>query len=144
MADAAQGRSRTPAEMVREFYVRNGLPIRNAAGLVFDDAEVDQMLSLLKEEFGELSTAIEQGNLVKVVDGLADVVYVAYGMALQYGVDLDRAILAVHQSNMTKIDREGPWSTGLPRKVARGSEYQPPDLGEAIKGGSGSGVTEIE
>jgi predicted HAD superfamily Cof-like phosphohydrolase len=105
--------------------------------LVFDPAEVDQMQKLLSEEVGELNSAIDRGDLLKIVDGLADVVYVAYGMALQYGVDLDRAISAVHRSNMTKVDLAGPWSTGRPRKVARGDDYLPPDLDDAIGGRSG-------
>ncbi len=129
---------RLPSELVREFYERNGMPVRKAAGLVFDEAEVSQMTALLQEEQAELLSAIDRGDLVKIVDGLADIVYVVYGMALQYGIDLDRAILAVHQSNMTKIDREGPWATGTPRKVARGDMYQPPQLGSVIGDSGGS------
>ena len=120
--------------MVRDFYAKHGLPVRTSAGLVFDPGEVEQMRALLAEEVGELYSAIDRGDLLKIVDGLADVVYVIYGMSLQYGVDLDRAIAAVHHSNMTKEDSVGPWATGTPRKVARGDDYMPPDLGIAMDG----------
>ncbi|HXD60923.1 MAG TPA: nucleoside triphosphate pyrophosphohydrolase family protein [Lacisediminihabitans sp.] len=117
-------------QMVLEFYERHNLPVRNAPGLVQDPREEQQMLELLREEVGELTSAIERGDLLKIIDGLADVVYVAYGMSLQYGIDLDVALSRVHSSNMTKIDLDGPWSTGRPRKVARGEEYSPPEFGD--------------
>lgn len=131
MNEPASG-SRSPRDMVLEFYIKHKLPVRTSAGLVFDAAEIKQMRELLSEEVTELYDAIDRGDLLKVVDGLADVLYVIYGMSLQYGIDLDRALVAVHNSNMTKEDLQGPWATGAPRKVARGDDYSPPDLEGAL------------
>lgn len=41
---------------------------------------------LIHEEFNELKVAIEQNNLVEVIDALMDILYVIYGGQISYGV----------------------------------------------------------
>jgi predicted HAD superfamily Cof-like phosphohydrolase len=49
---------------------------------------VQNCLKLIREEFTELKTAVEEWNLLETIDGLADLLYVAYGMACRLGVNL--------------------------------------------------------
>lgn len=65
---------------------------------------------------------------------LADILYVVYGCALVYGIDLDKAFATVHESNMSKLDPE----TGKPifredGKVLKGPNYAPPDMSVVIR-----------
>jgi hypothetical protein len=78
---------------------------------------------LLTEEFTEYLVAEKMRDVVQIADSLADIVYVAYGTALCYGIDLDACIAEVHGSNMTKDlpEKEGG-------KAVKGPSYSPPDI----------------
>ena len=43
--------------------------------------------ALLEEEVGEFVAASERGFLVGIADALANILYVAYGTALTYGIE---------------------------------------------------------
>jgi hypothetical protein len=83
---------------------------------------------LIDSEVTELIGATVAGDLVGIADGLADVVYVAYGTAYTYGIDLDAVLAEVHRSNMTKE----PGPTG---KAVKGARYSPPDIAELLGAG---------
>lgn len=74
-----------------------------------------------------MDEAVSSGDLAAVLRELADVVYVAYGTALTYGVDLDAAVAEVHRANMTKL---GPDGRPVVRdgKVLKGPAFRPPDV----------------
>ncbi len=78
-------------------------------------------------------------DVVEVADALTDILYVANGAGHAYGVDLDRCMVEVHSSNMSKLDP----ATGKPiyrddGKVMKGSDYRAPDLATVL------GLTEAE
>lgn len=58
---------------------------------------------LIVEEAREVEDAIEANNLEEIADGLADLIYVAVGTALAYGIPLDRVWTEVQRSNMAKF-----------------------------------------
>ena len=60
-------------------------------------------LDLIKEEVNELEEAVKNNDFVEVIDALADILYVVYGMGGAYGIQLDKAFKIVHESNMTKL-----------------------------------------
>jgi predicted HAD superfamily Cof-like phosphohydrolase len=96
--------------------------------------EVQQLINLLDEEVGELRSALAEDNLVRIADGLGDVVYVAYGAALQFGIDLDVVVKAVHEANMTKPNSDGSIRQSAEGKILRGDSYVPPALEDKLKG----------
>lgn len=65
----------------------------------------DFRLSLIEEEFRELKDAVKDNNMTEVIDALADILYVVYGMGVSFGIDLDKAFKIVHESNMSKLCR---------------------------------------
>lgn len=78
---------------------------------------------LIQEEGAELTAAISQNNPLEIADALADLLYVVFGTAVQYGIDIEPIFQEVHRSNMTKsLDKD---SGG---KVQKGPDYSPPDL----------------
>lgn len=117
-------------DLVRAFNAKFSRPSRDEPTTDVDAADVESMRRLLTEEFGELERAMDAANLTKIADGVGDVIYVVLGIALLYGVDADRAVRAVHESNLT---RQAPRSGELQSdKVPRGEDYVPPDIDGVI------------
>jgi len=83
-------------------------------------SECDLRLSLIKEELGELEEAITNIDLVEVADGLADLLYVIYGAANTFGIDIQEVFDEVHRTNLTKF------SVGGYRR-SDGKWFKPPD-----------------
>lgn len=77
------------AAAVAEFHVAFNLPVRQVPSTEIDPALARLRIALLGEEAGEFVAASEKGDLVGIADALADIVYVVYGTALTYGIDLD-------------------------------------------------------
>jgi predicted HAD superfamily Cof-like phosphohydrolase len=106
------------AECVREFHSK----------LPGDSVQVRGIVTA--EEHRELEEALAEGDRLHIAKELADVVYVAYGTALVYGIDLDLAIERVHESNMSKFDGAVFREDG---KVLKGPNYRQPDLTGVLK-----------
>ena len=79
-------------------------------------ADRDLRIALLTEEQGELEEALRVGDLVEIAKELADVLYVVYGTAVTYGIDLAPVFAEVHRANMSKRDGtrrpDGKWLKG--------------------------------
>src|SRR5882757_3370697 len=95
----------TIGDLVREFHRAFGIAVRSVP--VAAPPESDLRTRLLAEEVQEYYDAVEAGDVVAVADGLADIVYVAYGTALNHGIDLDAVLVEVHRSNMSKLGADG-------------------------------------
>lgn len=117
-------------QMVHEFHERFGLT-RNQRP-TNPGRDVHRLRTLLiDEELAEFRNAGESGDLVGVADALADLLYVVYGAAEEYGIDLEPVFAEIHRSNMTK----GTALCGCRRdgKVAKGPDYQPPRVREVVE-----------
>lgn len=88
---------------------------------------------LLEEEVRELAEAVQTGRLDAIAQELADVVYVAYGTALAYGIDLDQVLAEIHRANLTKLDHDGHPLRRDDGKILRSHRYQPPDVAEVLR-----------
>jgi predicted HAD superfamily Cof-like phosphohydrolase len=71
-------------------------------------------------------------DLGKVAKELADLVYVAYGTAISFGINLDEAIYRVHVSNMSKLGADGKPIHREDGKVLKGPNYREPDMSSSI------------
>jgi predicted HAD superfamily Cof-like phosphohydrolase len=89
-------------------------------------------VALLEEEVGEFVTASEKKDLIGITDALADIVYVVYGTALTYGIDLDSALWEVHRSNMSKLGSDGTPLIRSDGKVLKSEHYFPPDIAAVL------------
>lgn len=67
-------------------------------------------------------------DMVKLADGLADLVYVAIGCALEFGIPLDRVWAEVHRSNMAKAGPDGVVKYREDGKVLKPDTWTPPDI----------------
>jgi len=68
-----------------------------------DEGERKLRVKLLKEEFIEYMDGESFNDLVEVADALADIIYIACGTAVSYGIPLDDVFTEVHRSNMAKL-----------------------------------------
>jgi predicted HAD superfamily Cof-like phosphohydrolase len=111
-------------QMVHQFHERFGL-IRNARPTI-PGPNVHRLRTLLiEEELAEFRNAGEAQDLVGAADALADLLYVVYGAAVEYGIDLESVFAEIHRSNMSKDPRGGCRADG---KVCKGPGYEAPDV----------------
>lgn len=116
-----------------EFHETYGIPIRYRPTDRPDEAAL--RVALLHEEFDEYRTAAAAGDVVEVADALADIIYVAFGTALSYGIDLPAVLAEVHRSNMSKLGEDGRPIYRNDGKVMKGPNYTPPDLAPIVRAG---------
>ncbi len=118
---------------VADFHTKFNVPQpRNPA---FPDADMTSFrLNFLREELTEIEDAVIEEDLEKVLDGLIDIVYVALGTALVFGLDFDVGWNRVQYANMQKI-------AGLPTErhgqfdVSKPVGWEPPQLGDLVDPG---------
>lgn len=58
---------------------------------------------LIQEEFDELKEAMAKNDLPAIAKEMADLLYVVYGTAVSYGIDMEPVFREVHRSNMSKV-----------------------------------------
>ena len=120
------------AAAVAEFHQAFGRPVRRQPSADVDPALARLRVDLVQEEVGEFIAASEQGDLIGIADALADIVYVVYGTALTYGIDLDAVLREVHRSNMSKLGSDGKPVLRPDGKVLKSDRYVRPDIAAAL------------
>jgi len=116
--------------MVRDFHERFGLP-RNDSPAWPGEVAHRLRVNLIEEELAELRNAGETHDLVEIADALGDLLYVVYGTAVTYGIDLEPVFSEIHRSNMSK----GASGVAARRdgKVLKGPDYSPPRVAEVLE-----------
>lgn len=108
---------------VLEFHQAFGLEIGKEPHVLSTSAQ-KRRDKLIREELKELNYAFYKNNLEDAVDGIADLLYVVLGVAIEMGVDMEDIFKEVHKSNMTKVDghkrEDGKW--------IKPDNYTPPNI----------------
>jgi predicted HAD superfamily Cof-like phosphohydrolase len=98
--------------MVEEFHRTFDILVHPSPTLV-DEGTRELRIKLIQEEFEELKEALAQGDLQSISKEMADLLYVVYGTAVSYGIDMDPVFREVHRSNMSKVGgykrEDGKW-----------------------------------
>lgn len=133
----------TNYEKVREFHKAFGAALDAD---INDKALQELRLDLILEETVEVENELAPYKLerevwddpssTKIIDlpvdkkklakELADLLYVTYGTAATFGIDIDRAFDEVHTSNMSKLGEDGKPVYREDGKVMKGPNYKPP------------------
>jgi len=111
---------------VRDFHIAFSQPVGETPHLPGENERHLRKI-LLQEEFNEYLSAESDNDLVEVADALADIIYIACGTAVSYGIPLDKVFEEVHRSNMAKLVDGKP----LKRedgKVIKPEGWTPPDI----------------
>lgn len=124
-------------QQVLEFHKTGGHVVNTQPNLV-DFETMVLRVRFIEEEVAELLEAMALGYIHEIAKELADLLYVVYGTAISYGLDMEPISAEVHRSNMTKFGKPGEYEatcdeTGKSMKDAGGktlkpSCYEPPDL----------------
>jgi len=120
-------------ECVREFHRKFNQPIGERPCI--DESRTRLRADLIREEALETMIAIRTGDLVGVADGIVDLIYVALGAAVEFGIDITPIFEIVHAANMRKIG--GP--ARCDGKILKPEGWEAPDaaiLQELAKQGS--------
>lgn len=116
-----------------EFHRRFSLLRQSLPDASIPESVAQLRLRLIREEVDELAAAVRKADIVEIADALADIVYVAYGSAVCYGIDLDLVLEEVHRSNMSKLDSAGLPVRRADGKVLKSELYSPPDVRRALR-----------
>ena len=111
---------------VKDFHQAFGQRIGEKPELP-DEDERNFRYSLLREEFEEYETAEINNDLIEIADALADIIYIACGTAVSYGIPLDNLFAEVHRSNMAKLV-DGKVIRREDGKVQKPADWTPPDV----------------
>ena len=87
---------------------------------------------LIQEEYEEVIDAIDSKKADEVLKELCDLVYVCIGFAATYGWAFDTAFNRVHESNMSKLDKESNPVYREDGKVIKSDCYKPPKLSDLV------------
>ena len=121
----------TNFEKVKLFMKTYGQEVKDKAG--FSDAKTNKLrIELIKEELEELTTAMQDENLLEVADALTDILYVTYGAGHAFGIDLDKCFEEVQNSNMSKLGEDGKPIYNEAGKIMKGPNYFKPDLSKYL------------
>lgn len=96
-------------------------------GLVLEEGA--EFLAAVDECFADPENVQRREEMVKE---LSDLVFVCYQFAATYGIDLDKAMTLVYESNLSKLDEQGKPIYREDGKVLKGPNYVPPNLADCL------------
>ena len=79
-----------------------------------------------------MSAIDQKKNKEDILKELCDLVYVCIGFADTYGWNFDTAFNRVHQSNMSKLDKNGDPIYRRDGKILKSELYKEPDLQDLV------------
>ena len=116
-----------------EFNQAFEIPKLNNPGLGPEEL-IELRIKLLTEEVQEYAEAARSGDLVEVLDALADIGYILAGTIINHGMQeiYDDAFNEVHRSNMAKLV-DGRVIRRDDGKVLKPKGWKPPQLAQFLK-----------
>lgn len=112
-------------EQIQEFHRKFGHPI----GTTPKFSRPELRVKLIKEETKEICEALEAGDMIGVADGIADLLYVAIGTAVEMGIDIEPIFNEVHRANMAKVGG----ATRADGKTLKPPGWTPPWIAEELE-----------
>lgn len=116
---------------VKEFHKVSEQRVGSNPAIPEDISERELRIDLLEEEFNEYLTAEEKSDIIGIADALADIIYIACGTAVSYGIPLDKVFEEVHKSNMNKLV-DGKIIRRHDGKILKPEGWRPPDIQKFI------------
>lgn len=122
---------KTMFEMVRDFHTAFGQRVGEKPEFP-DYQERELRMRLMKEEVNEYNKAEDNSDLTNLAVELADIIYIACGTAVSYGIPLDDVFNAIHQANMNKLI-DGKVIRREDGKIKKPEGWQPADIEGILK-----------
>jgi predicted HAD superfamily Cof-like phosphohydrolase len=111
----------------------------------YSEERADLRWKLINEELDEMFDELYPKNLIvgpeetvesNLIKELADLLYVVYGTAATFGIDIDTAFNRVHESNMSKLGEDGKPIYREDGKVLKSKNYKPPVMDDLVPKGN--------
>jgi predicted HAD superfamily Cof-like phosphohydrolase len=122
-------------EDVTEFHKAYDRPVGTVK--FSDEAMMLLRERLVNEEATEFSDSMFDYDAEGALDGICDLIYVAVGVAVTYGWNLEEAWRRVHESNMSKLGEDGQPIVRPDGKILKGPNFKPPVLGDLVADNNG-------
>ena len=115
-----------------EFNEAFDIPKLDRPGLGTEEM-IELRIKLLREEVEEYAEAARAGDMVEVLDALADIGYILAGTVINHGMQhiFDDAFNEVHRSNMAKLV-DGKVIRREDGKVLKPEGWQAPQLAQFL------------
>lgn len=114
-------------EDVRAFHEKYGLTI-NDRPIVVSPEDATLRFRLLLEETNETTQSILREDLEGIADGIVDLIYVAIGAAITYGIPLEECWDEVQRANMSKTGEKDGGG-----KITKGPDFVPPNIKKILE-----------
>jgi predicted HAD superfamily Cof-like phosphohydrolase len=91
--------------------------------------------NLMAEENVEYLEACASGDTVEIADAIGDMLYILLGTALEHGMQdyLKRIFTEIHNSNMSKMGKDGKPIRREDGKILKGPNYFRPNIKQIIE-----------
>jgi predicted HAD superfamily Cof-like phosphohydrolase len=116
---------------VKDFHKAFNQLVANEPSLP-DQKTRDLRKKLLTEEYNEYIMGEDANDLENIAKELADIIYIACGTAVSYGIDLNKVFAEVHRSNMDKLI-DGKVHYREDGKVLKPESWSPPNIKQFIE-----------
>ena len=117
-------------EKVKEFHKA----FNHSVNTFVTDKELKLRATLITEEFHEVIQELtpeggpENLDRKSLSKELCDLLYVVYGTAVSFGIELDQVFDEVHSSNMSKLGDDGKPILREDGKILKSKNYKEPNL----------------
>jgi predicted HAD superfamily Cof-like phosphohydrolase len=114
---------------VRKFNEMFGFII-NTKPVLLDHKDYVLCHKLMAEENNEYLEACNNKDIVEIADALGDQLYVLLGTLIKHGLDdkIEEIFFEIHNSNMSKLDKDGKPLHDENGKAKKSDQYYPPNI----------------
>tara|TARA_Y100000385_G_scaffold291005_1_gene366637 strand:+ start:35393 stop:35770 length:378 start_codon:yes stop_codon:yes gene_type:complete len=112
---------------VERFMLAADQPVSRVPKIAQSDQE-NLYMDLIAEEYAELVTAMSNNDIIESADAIADLIWVAIGLASTIGIPFDRVWNEVKRSNDSKTVNGTLIKNPETGKVMKPSTFSEPDL----------------
>lgn len=130
---------------IMEFHETFQCFIQKSPSAKVPDDVKDVRRRILQEEVDELTEAANKEDIVAVADALGDIIYVALGTVISYGLQdkFEEIFAEIHRSNMSKLDEQGKPIFREDGKVLKSNLYTKPELAPIIEKANNVSASEV-
>lgn len=121
-------------KMVSDFH-QTFKQYQNSTPSLLSNQESVLRYSLGKEELDEYIDAVNQEDLIEILDSLADQLYILLGTVCKHGLQdhLIKAFELVHDNNMSKLDKDGNPVLRSDGKIIKPEGFKKVELKDVLK-----------
>lgn len=121
-------------EDVKKFHDKFGLTY-DGPPRVLSAEELGFRWRFLKEEIDEVREALQEEDLAQVAGELADLVWIANGIAHRMGLNMDAHWAAIREANMSKVkaSAENPGKRGSAMDIVKPEGWKRPNHDEILE-----------